>query len=153
MIGRRDCFFFPARFASFHTRASRLTFFVCFFIIFNSCCNHAGVFGKTLVHEFTICYSHTECYLLFSLGKIVLALGGAPPIIIWSYSYYYYHTPITTIILLLLLSYYYYYYHTTITTIILLLLLSLLSLLSYYYDYHNTIASITSIILLLLLSY
>ena len=72
MIGRRD-FFFRALFASFHSHASLLTFFVCFFILFHSCCFHARVFGKTLLHEFPIYYSHTEWYLLFSRG-IVLSL-------------------------------------------------------------------------------
>ena len=47
-------FFFRARFAFFHTHASLLTSFVCFFILFHSCCSHAQVFGKTLVHEFPI---------------------------------------------------------------------------------------------------
>ena len=49
--------FFRARFASFHTHASLLVFFVCFFILFHSCCSHARVFGKTLVHEFPVIIS------------------------------------------------------------------------------------------------
>ena len=57
--------FFRARLASFHTHAS-LTYFVCFCIIFLSCCSHARVFGKTLLHEFFINNSHPEWYLLFS---------------------------------------------------------------------------------------
>ena len=44
---------------------SLLTFFVCFFILFRSCCSHAQVFGKTLVHEFPNSYSYTEWYLVF----------------------------------------------------------------------------------------
>ena len=44
-------FFFRELFASFHTHASLLAFFVCFFILFHSCCSHARVFGKTIVHE------------------------------------------------------------------------------------------------------
>ena len=40
--------FFRASFASFYTHASLLTFFVCFIILFGSCCSHARVFGKTL---------------------------------------------------------------------------------------------------------
>ena len=55
MIGRRDIFF-RARFALFHTHASLLTSFVCFFILFHSCCSNAQVFGKTLVHEFPVSY-------------------------------------------------------------------------------------------------
>ena len=58
-------FFFRALFASFHTRASLLTFLVCFIILFHSCCSHARVFGKTLLHEFHISYSHIEWYLFF----------------------------------------------------------------------------------------
>ena len=58
--------FFRARFAAFHTHASLLTFFICFFILFRSYCSHARVFGKALVHEFPIFCSHTEQYLLFS---------------------------------------------------------------------------------------
>ena len=57
--------FFRARFAFFHTHASHLTSFVCLFILFHSCCSHAQVIGKTLVHEFPISYSHTEWYLHF----------------------------------------------------------------------------------------
>ena len=48
--------FFHAIFTSFHTHASLLTFFVCFFILFHSCCSSAHVFGKTLLHEFHISY-------------------------------------------------------------------------------------------------
>ena len=59
--------FFRARFASFHTHASLLVFFVGFFVLFHSCCSHARVFGKTLLHECPASYSHTEWYLLFSL--------------------------------------------------------------------------------------
>ena len=73
-------YFFRARFASFHTHASLLTFFVCFFILFRSCCSHARVFGKTHVHEFPMSYSHTEWYLLLSRGEIVFALAEASPI-------------------------------------------------------------------------
>ena len=58
-------FSFVFRFSSFHTHASLLTFFVCFFILFHFFCSHARVFGKTRVHEFLISYSHTEWYLFF----------------------------------------------------------------------------------------
>ena len=64
MIGSQD-FFFCARFTSFHTHASFLTVF-CFFVFFHSCCSNAQVFGKTLVHELLISFSHTEWYLLLS---------------------------------------------------------------------------------------
>ena len=43
-----------------------LLLLVCFFILFHSLCFHARVFGKTLLHEFHISYSHTEWYLFFS---------------------------------------------------------------------------------------
>ena len=60
-------YFFP------YSRASFLIFFVCCFILLHTCCYHVRVFMKTLLHEFPISYSHTECYLLFSRGEIVLA--------------------------------------------------------------------------------
>ena len=60
MTARRD-YYFRARFTSFHAHASLLTFFS----LFHSHFSNARVFGKTLVHEFPISYSYTECYLLF----------------------------------------------------------------------------------------
>ena len=42
-----------------------LTFFVCFFILFHSCCSHARVFGKARLHEFHISHSYIEWCLLF----------------------------------------------------------------------------------------
>ena len=39
--------------------------------------SHERVFGKTLVHEFQISYSHTERHLLSSRGEIVFALAEA----------------------------------------------------------------------------
>ena len=42
-----------------------LTLFFCYFVLFHSCCSHAQVFGKALVHEFLNSYSYTEWYLLF----------------------------------------------------------------------------------------
>ena len=38
--------FFHTRFTTFHTHASLFTFFLCFFVLFHSCCSHARVFGK-----------------------------------------------------------------------------------------------------------
>ena len=58
--------FFRARFTSFYTHASLLTAFVCFVVLFHSCCSHARVFVEILVHEFYISYSHTEWYLFFA---------------------------------------------------------------------------------------
>ena len=56
MTGRGDFFFFRASLTSFHTHPSHLTLFFCFFVLFHSCCSHAPVFWKTLVHEFHISY-------------------------------------------------------------------------------------------------
>ena len=57
--------FFRARFTSFHAHASLLIFF-SFSVLFHFWCSHAQVFGKTLVHDFLISYSHTEWYFIFS---------------------------------------------------------------------------------------
>ena len=63
-------FFLYARCASFHTHDSLYSsIFFCSYVLFNTCCSHARVFRKTLVHEFLICYSHTEWYLLFRGAK------------------------------------------------------------------------------------
>ena len=43
---------------SFQIHSPLLTFFLCFIVLFQLCCSHALVFGKTLVHEFPIFYSH-----------------------------------------------------------------------------------------------
>ena len=51
----------------FFVPAFLLSLFVCFVILFNSCCSHARVFAKTLVHEFPISFSRTKWYLIFSL--------------------------------------------------------------------------------------
>ena len=55
--------FVPAVYTSFHIHASILTFVIGFVILYHACCSHPRVFGKTLVHEFSISYSHTEWYL------------------------------------------------------------------------------------------
>ena len=44
--------FFRACFTFFHTHASLLIVFICPIVLLQSCCSHARVFGKTLVHEF-----------------------------------------------------------------------------------------------------
>ena len=51
----------------FHIHSPFLTFFLCFIVLFQSCCPHAQVFGKTLVHEFPIFCTHTE-WNLFASG-------------------------------------------------------------------------------------
>ena len=53
---------------SFHIHSSVLTFFLCVFDLFQSCCSHEQVL-RTLVHEFYIFYSHAEWKLLVSLSK------------------------------------------------------------------------------------
>ena len=58
--------FFRVRCTSFHIHSTLLTFFLCFIVLFQSCCSHAQVFGKTLLHEFPILNSHTEWNLLSS---------------------------------------------------------------------------------------
>ena len=52
---------------SFHIHFPLLTFFLSLIVLFHSCCYHAQVFGKALVHEFPIFHSHTE-WNLFSSG-------------------------------------------------------------------------------------
>ena len=49
----------------FISRLPHLSSSSCFFVLFDSFCSHAPVFGKTLVHEFHIFYSHTEWCLFF----------------------------------------------------------------------------------------
>ena len=56
-------FFFRTRVASFRTHASLLTFFVCFLILFYSCCSHERVFRKTLVSSpFPIAILNCDCF-------------------------------------------------------------------------------------------
>ena len=52
-----------------------LAFLLCFFVFFQSNCSHAQVFGRTLAPEFRISYRHTEWYLHFSQGKILLTFA------------------------------------------------------------------------------
>ena len=61
----QDFILFHAHFTSLHTHSYFLTLFFCFFVLFHSCCSHARVSGKTLLHEFHISYSNTECYIPF----------------------------------------------------------------------------------------
>ena len=63
--------FFRVR-CTFHIHSPLLTFFLCFTVLFQSCCSHVQVFGKTLVHEFPIFYSHTEWNLLSSCTNTLL---------------------------------------------------------------------------------
>ena len=89
VIGSRDFFFVPAFLLSVLKLLFLLSLSVSLIILFHSCCSHAQVFWKTLVHEFPISYSHTEWYLHLSRGEIVLALAEASPIKIYSYYTYF----------------------------------------------------------------
>ena len=62
-LGRQ--YFFRAHCAFFNFNSYVLTLFTCFFVSFQSCCSHAQVFGRTLVHEFHFLYCHTDRNLLF----------------------------------------------------------------------------------------
>ena len=68
--------FFRVSCISFHNHSPLLTFFRCFIVLFQSCCSHAQVFGKTPVHEFPISYSHTT----FSLRAPILLCNDVPAI-------------------------------------------------------------------------
>ena len=58
-----------AHFASFHTHVSLLTFFVCFFILFHSCCSQVRVFAKKLMHEFPCPIAKLNGTFLFREAK------------------------------------------------------------------------------------
>ena len=45
-LGPRDSFFLSARFTSFHTHASLLTFFFCYFVLFHSAFLNRECLGK-----------------------------------------------------------------------------------------------------------
>ena len=60
-----DPFLLPAVLLSIFTVLT----FLCFYILFHSCCSYAQVSGKTLAHEFPISYSYTEWFLLYSLSE------------------------------------------------------------------------------------
>ena len=101
MIGRRDyCFSCPLYFFPC-SRLSSYLLRLFFLISFHSCCSHARVFGKTLVHEFDISYSHTEWYLIsmrssrcfsrsFPQNIIILLLTTTTTTTTTSSGYYYY---------------------------------------------------------------
>ena len=58
--GRRD-FFLRSRFARHESEepcTGSSPYLLLLFVLFHSCCSHARVFGKTLMHEFYISYSH-----------------------------------------------------------------------------------------------
>ena len=48
------------------------------FILIHSFSYHARVFGKTLVHEFPISYSHAEWYLIFSRNDMIEMVEESP---------------------------------------------------------------------------
>ena len=45
---------FLAHFTTFNFHSFLLYFLICFLVFFHSCCSHAQVFGRTLVHEFNV---------------------------------------------------------------------------------------------------
>ena len=47
----------------------------CFLLLFHTCCSHALVFGKTLVHELHISYIPSESNLLSSLSETAIRSG------------------------------------------------------------------------------
>ena len=57
--------FVPALLLSILDHALFLPSSSVIFILFHSCCSHARVFRKILLHEFPISYSHTEWYTFF----------------------------------------------------------------------------------------
>ena len=60
----RYCLFISSALcASYHFQSFLHAFFLCF--LFRSCYSNAQVFGRTLVHEFHVFYSHTERNLFF----------------------------------------------------------------------------------------
>ena len=67
--------FVPALLLSIFTPS---TYRLRLFILFHSCCFHARVFGKTLVHELSISYSHAEWYLLFSRNDMIETIEASP---------------------------------------------------------------------------
>ena len=74
-LGRRNFFsFVPALLFSIST-LYLLAFLLCFFFLFQSYCSHAQVFWRTLAPEFRISYSHTEWYLHFLQGEILLTFA------------------------------------------------------------------------------
>ena len=72
-------FFFFSCCAFFNFNSFLPAFLLCFFAIFHSYCSHLPVFGKTLVHEFHIFYSHTEWnfFLFVLLGLTLFWLSSA----------------------------------------------------------------------------
>ena len=54
--------FMPSLLLSIHLSSY---LFLLFLSLISTCCSHARVFGKTLVHEFYIFYSNTEWYFFF----------------------------------------------------------------------------------------
>ena len=49
---------------------SRISYLLFFLVLFHSCCSLAHVFGKTLVHEFLICYSQLNDTSFFPIVQL-----------------------------------------------------------------------------------
>ena len=90
-LDSRDFFFSQPH---YYFSYSSIAFFCCF-VLFQYCCCHAQVFGRTLLREFFISYSHTELYLFFSRGEIVRVLTDASTVknqLNETYFHQYWHT-------------------------------------------------------------
>ena len=76
-VGPSALIFFRTR-CTFHFHSFLLAFFLRLFVLFQTCCSHAQVFGRTLLHEFHIFYCLSEWNLHFSLSGIdMFWLGSA----------------------------------------------------------------------------
>ena len=67
------------RWTYFHIHSPLLAIFLSVFVLLKSCCSHAQVFGRTLVHESLIFYCQIEWNLLSSLydnSENILKVGG-----------------------------------------------------------------------------
>ena len=97
MIGRRDFFFFRARFASFLTLISFLTCFFCFFVLFHSCLPREGTwfFILRLFKSVLFFVTWISLYCFHSLLIIIIIvfwLGSDKPsgLIFLSYPLYFF---------------------------------------------------------------
>ena len=60
---------FHACYTSCNINSSIFSLFLCVFALFQSCCSHSHVFGRTLVHGFPISCSNSEYPSFFREGK------------------------------------------------------------------------------------
>ena len=69
-LGRLNFFIVPDVLLSIFTL---FAFFICFFVLFHSCCSHGQVLWTTFMHEFHIFSSHAEWYFL---SAIIVNISG-----------------------------------------------------------------------------